>query len=112
MTISSLFELLRTFLADSFGFATTANEPNSWTYADLGDNGFNINQLNTAANDAPVASPDGFTTDEDGQLNVAAPGVRGNDTDAEGEGDPLNAAPVGGPSNGTLTFAADNARSS
>jgi hypothetical protein len=55
---------------------------------------------------APVAVDDGFTTDEDTPLNEAAPGVLGNDTDAEG--DPLTAVLDVGPASGTLdVFNAD-----
>lgn len=41
----------------------------------------------TTPNRAPVASDDSYTTDEDTQLTVAAPGVLSNDADADG--DPL-----------------------
>src|SRR5690606_19629156 len=34
-------------------------------------------------NDAPVANADTYTVDEDGTLTVGAPGVLGNDTDAD-----------------------------
>ena len=44
-------------------------------------------------------------TDEDTPLTVAAPGVLGNDTDADG--DPLTAVLVSGPAHGTLTLNAD-----
>jgi VCBS repeat-containing protein len=54
---------------------------------------------------APTAGDDAYTTDEDVALNVAAPGVLGNDSD--GDGDPLTAALVSGPSNGGLTLNAD-----
>jgi VCBS repeat-containing protein len=47
-------------------------------------------------NTAPVANNDSFTTNEDTPLNVASPGVLGNDTDANG--DTLTAALVTGPS--------------
>jgi Ca2+-binding RTX toxin-like protein len=46
-------------------------------------------------NRAPVANDDSYTTDEDTPLNVAAPGVLGNDSDADG--DPLTAALDSGP---------------
>ena len=36
-------------------------------------------------NDAPVADDDSLPTDEDTALNVAAPGVLGNDTDVDGD---------------------------
>ncbi len=60
-----------------------------------------------AVNDPPVANDDSYTTDEDTPLTVAAPGVLGNDTDADG--DALTAALVlgSGPSNGTLALNAD-----
>ena len=44
---------------------------------------------------APVAADDTYTAAEDTTLTVAAPGVLGNDTDADG--DPLTAALVAGP---------------
>ncbi len=53
----------------------------------------------------PVANDDGYTTDEDVVLNIAAPGVLGNDTDPES--DPLTAVWDSGPSNGSLTLNAD-----
>jgi len=37
-----------------------------------------------AVNDAPVANPDSFTTNEDTPLVVTAPGVLANDTDVDG----------------------------
>jgi len=56
-------------------------------------------------NDAPEAVGDGFTVDEGGTLSVVAPGILGNDTDAEG--DPLTAVLAEEPAHGTLTFHAD-----
>ena len=50
----------------------------------------------TEPNTPPVANDDAYSTDEDSALVVAAPGVLGNDTDADG--DPLTAILVGGPS--------------
>ena len=58
-----------------------------------------------AVNDAPVAAADSYTSSEDTTMVVLAPGVLGNDTDAEG--DPLTASVVSGPTHGTLTFNAD-----
>jgi len=52
-----------------------------------------------------VANNDSYTADEDTALNVAAPGVLGNDTDTDG--DSLTAIWVSGPSNGTLTLNTD-----
>jgi VCBS repeat-containing protein len=60
----------------------------------------------TSVNDAPVALPDGYATDEDQTLNVdASGGVLGNDTDEENDG--LTAVLVAGVSSGTLTLSAD-----
>ncbi len=59
----------------------------------------------TNVNDAPVATNDSYTTDEDVVLSVAAPGVIANDTD--GDGNTLAAALVAGPANGTLTLNAN-----
>jgi VCBS repeat-containing protein len=58
-----------------------------------------------AANEVPVAVDDAYATDEDTPLNVAAPGVLGNDTDADG--DALTAVLDTTTSNGTLTLNAD-----
>jgi VCBS repeat-containing protein len=56
-------------------------------------------------NQAPVANPDSFLLDEDGTLTIPAPGILGNDTDAEGAA--LSAIVVGTTANGTLTTNAD-----
>jgi VCBS repeat-containing protein len=55
-----------------------------------------------AVNDAPVANPDTYTTNENTALTIAAPGVLANDTDIEGN--PLTAVLVAGPVSGTLTL--------
>ena len=55
-----------------------------------------------AINDAPVAVDDCFSTDEDTPLTVAAPGVMGNDTDADST--QLTAALISGPAHGSLIF--------
>jgi len=56
----------------------------------------------TGANSAPVANADSYTTQQGITLTIAAPGVLGNDTDADG--DTLTASLSGGPANGTLTL--------
>lgn len=56
-------------------------------------------------NQAPVALPDGYTTPQDTPLAQAAPGVLGNDSDADG--DALTAIAVTGASHGTVTLASD-----
>ncbi|HXF72860.1 MAG TPA: Ig-like domain-containing protein, partial [Actinomycetota bacterium] len=57
------------------------------------------------ANAAPVANNDSYSTNEDTTLNVSAPGVLGNDTDADGN--PLTAILVSSTSNGSLTLNAN-----
>jgi VCBS repeat-containing protein len=56
-------------------------------------------------NDAPAASNNTYHLNEDSILSVAAPGVLGNDTDAEGHA--LTAATMSDPARGTLIFNAD-----
>src|SRR5262249_30577757 len=59
-----------------------------------------------AVEDAPLAANDTYRINEGaGQLVVAAAGVLANDRDADG--DPITAALVSGPANGTLSLAAD-----
>ena len=55
-----------------------------------------------ALNDAPVAANDSYSINEDATLNIAAPGVLGNDSDVDSPS--LTAVLVGGPTNGTLTL--------
>jgi hypothetical protein len=61
-----------------------------------------FNFITYASQSPPVAHDNGYSTNEDTVLNVAAPGVLGNDTDADG--DTLSAVLVSGPAHGTLTF--------
>src|SRR2546429_5887771 len=57
----------------------------------------------TPLNDAPLAAnDDAYTTPEDTQLTVSAPGVLANDTDVDG--DTLSAVLVGGPNHSTTTL--------
>jgi len=56
-------------------------------------------------NDAPVAAADAYNVDQDDALNVAAPGVLGNDSDVDGDG--LSAVLATGPSNGQIELHAD-----
>lgn len=58
-----------------------------------------------AANDAPNAAGNDYAVDEDGTLNVAAPGVLGNDADPEN--DALTARLDRAPGNGTLNLNPD-----
>jgi VCBS repeat-containing protein len=59
----------------------------------------------SAVNDAPTATANAFSLDEDGSLTAAAPGVLGNDADVDGN--PLSAVLVSGPAHGSLTLNAD-----
>src|SRR5437867_1473431 len=60
----------------------------------------------TPVNDAPVAADDdSYTTAEDTQLTVSAPGVLANDSDVDG--DALSAVLVSNPTHGTLTLNSD-----
>jgi VCBS repeat-containing protein len=54
------------------------------------------------ADSAPVATNDSYTTNEDTALTIAAPGVLGNDTDADN--DTLTAIKVTDPSHGSVTL--------
>jgi hypothetical protein len=56
-------------------------------------------------NNPPVAPDDAYSTDQDTPLNVAAPGVLANDSDADG--DPLTAVLITDVSNGALTLNSD-----
>ncbi len=57
------------------------------------------------SNRAPVAAGDSYSTAAGAALNVAAPGVLANDTDADGNA--LTAVRVSGPAHGTLTLKAN-----
>jgi hypothetical protein len=59
----------------------------------------------TAANRAPVASTDSYTTPHDAALVVGDPGVLGNDSDPDG--DALTAGVATGPAHGTLSLSVD-----
>ena len=59
----------------------------------------------TSVNDAPLAGLDSFTVGEGGTLNIAAPGLLTNDTDADQ--DSLTAVFVSDPAHGDLTLNAN-----
>ena len=59
----------------------------------------------SAVNDTPVATADAYSILEDNILNVALPGVFGNDFDVDG--DTLRVIFASGPSNGSLTLSPD-----
>jgi hypothetical protein len=56
-------------------------------------------------NTPPVAADDSYSTDQDVVLNVAAPGVLGNDSDVDG--DPLTAEQLTGAANGNAVLNGD-----
>ena len=92
----------------SFTYSPAANYngPDSFTYR-ANDGTANSNTATVSitvnpVNDPPVAANDGYSTNEDTPLTVAAPGVLGNDTDMDG--DPLTAVLVAGPDHGTLSL--------
>jgi VCBS repeat-containing protein len=89
--------------------ATNYNGPDSFTYkandGALDSNVATVSITVTAVNDAPVAFADSHTTTEDNALTVAAPGVLGNDSDADGNG--LSAVLVSGVSHGVLSLNAN-----
>ncbi|HJQ36583.1 MAG TPA: cadherin-like domain-containing protein [Thermoanaerobaculia bacterium] len=58
----------------------------------------------TSVNDLPVAAPDNYAMNQDTTLNVAAPGVLGNDSDLEG---PMQAVLNVDVAHGDLTLNAD-----
>ena len=60
-----------------------------------------------AVNHAPVALANSYTTPKGVTLNVAAPGLLGNDTDVDSAASSLKAVLVSGPSAGTLTLNAN-----
>jgi hypothetical protein len=62
----------------------------------------NVSVTVVAVNDPPVAANDGDSVNEDAALNIAAPGVLGNDGDVDG--DALTAVLVSGPSHGALVL--------
>jgi VCBS repeat-containing protein len=73
----------------SFSYVHDGSETSfdSFTYkandGSLDSNTVTVSITVTPVNDAPVANNDTASVDEGGTLNVAAPGVLGNDTDAE-----------------------------
>ena len=68
--------------------------------------GMQVNIAASPADGAPTAANEGYVTDEDVVLNVAAPGVLDNDTPGTGPG-PLTASLVGDVSAGSLTLNGD-----
>ncbi|MDQ1713087.1 MAG: large repetitive protein [Frankiaceae bacterium] len=82
------------------------NGPDSFTYKandGLADStSATVSITVNAVNDAPVANPDSYSTAEDTELDVVAPGVLDNDTDVESN--PLTAVLVTNVTHGTLAL--------
>ncbi len=95
-------------IAPNLIYAPSANYngPDSFTYkandGNADSNTATISITVSPVNDAPVATADSYTTNEDNALTVAAPGVLGNDADIDGN--TLSAVKVTGPSQGTVTL--------
>ncbi|HYG81138.1 MAG TPA: cadherin-like domain-containing protein [Pyrinomonadaceae bacterium] len=86
------------FGSDSFTYTVTDGNGNFATAT--------VNVTVANVNDAPVANDDSYSMNQDTTLNVAAPGVLGNDMDAD-PGDTLSSTVVTFPANGTLAPNAD-----
>jgi len=61
----------------------------------------------TAVNDPPAAEPDDYEVAEDGELEIAAPGVLGNDSDDDEDGLTAALVAASGPVHGDLTLHPD-----
>jgi uncharacterized repeat protein (TIGR01451 family) len=89
--------------------APNFNGTDSFTYrandGDLNSNVATVTIMVNSVNDAPVANPDSFTTNENTPLDSGENSVLDNDDDPEN--DTLTAVLDGDPSNGTLTFNSD-----
>jgi len=89
--------------------ASNYNGPDSFTFR-VNDGAIDssvatISITVTAANDAPVAIGETYSTAEDTALTIALPGVLGNDSDPENN--TLTAVKVTNPANGTVTLNAN-----
>ena len=97
-----------TFTAGSVSYTPAVNYfgNDSFTYSIADGHGGNdtasVFVTVSNVNDAPSAANDAYAMNQDTTLNVAAPGVLGNDSDVDG--DSLSAALVSGPAHGTLAL--------
>jgi VCBS repeat-containing protein len=89
--------------------AANYNGPDSFTYkANDGTADSNVATVTITVdpvNDAPTAVNDSYSTTEGTPLTLAAPGVLGNDSDADGN--PLTAVKVTDPAHGSVALNAD-----
>ena len=88
--------------SDSFAYHVEGSDGGGGT---LLSNTVTVSLTVNAANSAPVATNDSYSTDENMALTVTAPGVLGNDTDADNDG--LSAELVTTTASGNLTLNAD-----
>lgn len=81
--------------------------PDTFTYRAIDSNGGMSNSATVSilVNDPPVAISDAFSTDEDTQLDVSAPGILQNDHDPNG--DPLYLSLLSDVTHGSLLLNAD-----
>ena len=95
----------------SFSYVPEANFHGADSFSYKADDGSDRSGVATVSitvasvNDQPAAADDSYSTNEDAPLTIAAAGVLGNDTDADG--DALRALVVSGPAHGTLSLNAD-----
>lgn len=95
----------------SFTYTPYADFNGSDSFSYKGNNGLldsntvSVNITVNPVNDLPVAGDNAYDAVEGTTLNVAAPGVLGNDSDVDGES--LSAAVVTGPVNGLLALNTD-----
>jgi arylsulfatase A-like enzyme len=66
------------------------------------DNVILSSEAGAASGNAPATTNDNYAVDEDGTLNIVAPGVLANDSDPDG--DPISAHVASNPSHGGLTL--------
>jgi CSLREA domain-containing protein len=86
-------------------FADIPNAPGIVTGSESDGSDIGAFEVQELTNRPPVANNDVYSTNEDAALNVAAPGVLSNDTDADGT--PLSATLVSSPTHGSATLNAD-----
>ena len=89
--------------------AANYNGPDSFSYkandGTVDSNVATVNLTVNAVNDAPIATGDSYSTNEDTALTINAPGVLGNDSDVEGN--TLTAVKVSDPAHGSVTLNAN-----
>lgn len=95
-----------TYVPDANWFGTDTFEYNPYNTSNLHGVTVAVTIDVTSVNDLPVATADAYSTAEDTQLTIDAPGVLANDSDPV-EGSPLTAHLVANVSHGTLALHAD-----